>query len=107
MTPREPYKPEEVTWDGVSLMIRTYDQEVIEPRQLKQHQANLEVQNEHTILLNQWKGSVSMLKWMLTFAIGVGTIIIMILGYEHETRHSLLQSSSVDTYAATQNAVVH
>ena len=106
MVPRN-QDSELMTRDGVKNMIFTYDQEVIVPRQSKQHEDNLKVQKEHSEILNKWVGAIEAwtsairaVGWFILALVALMMLIIAILGYEHESHKAILQSDAPSSVVA-------
>lgn len=102
MTPRIDRPHVDFSWDGVENMIRTYDQEVILPRQTKQHEDNIKIQTEHTKELSEMRGAIRFAGWAIIALIGLIGAVVAIMEYNRAERKQSFFNSEIPTYTATE-----
>src|ERR1700743_3778769 len=76
MTPRKPHQNDPVTWDGVEIMIRAYDQDIIIPRQSRQHEENQNWLRRLECSIAEVKETVDSWKWPVKIIMGMLTLIL-------------------------------
>lgn len=76
MTPRKPHPNDPITWDGIDLMIRAYDDNVIVPRQTKQHEANQAWLEKLECSIQEVADIVTSWKWPIKVIMGLLVTIL-------------------------------